>query len=517
MGYMSPTNKFDFTDLFTLEMANNHQGSVDHGLKIISECGKVVKEHGVRAAMKLQFRDLDTFIHPADKKKSDNKHVARFQSTKLAKKDFKILVDAVRKAGMVTMATPFDEASVELLKELNIDILKIASCSAKDWPLLEKAVSAGKPIIVSVGGMTIDETDRLVSFLDHRYAHFALMHCVAIYPTPNEKLNLGYIEVLRKRYPGVTIGFSTHEEPENMSAIQVAYAKGARIFERHVGVATKTISLNAYSSTPEQLSRWISAWKAAKAADGAGDREIDPRELADLNSLKRGVFAKKPIKKGAQIKRSDVYFAFPYRPGQLSSGDFRDGFVTADRSYKTDEPVAHETRDFAPTVRDLVYHPIHEVKAMLNMAGIALPMDFALEISHHYGLENFRKVGVVIIDCINREYCKKILVQLPGQEHPYHHHLQKEEAFHVLWGVLEIDLEGRRMTLRAGDIAVVPRGVKHRFWSESGVIFEEVSSTHFNNDSFYEDPGINLLPREARKTKLANWGRHHFDAAGNTR
>jgi sialic acid synthase SpsE/quercetin dioxygenase-like cupin family protein len=503
--------KFDFTDLFTLEMANNHQGSVDHGLKIINEMGKVVKEHGVRAALKLQFRDLDTFIHPRDKKKTENKHVPRFLSTKLSRKDFKVLVDATRKAGLVTMATPFDEASVDLLKELDVDILKIASASAKDWPLLEKAVTAGKPMIVSVGGMTISEIDRLVSFLDHRYVHFALMHCVAIYPTPNEKLNLGHIEILKRRYPSVTIGFSTHEDPENMAAIQVAYAKGARIFERHVGVPTKTITLNAYSSTPEQISRWIAAWKVAKDSEGPAEWESDPKEDADLASLKRGVFAKKPIKKGQKIKRTDVYFAFPYREGQLSSGEFREDMMISDAAYKTDDPIARDTRDFSPSHRDHVYHSIHEVKAMLNHAGVALPVDFALELSHHYGLENFRKVGVVIIDVINREYCKKILVQLPGQEHPYHHHLQKEEAFHILSGVLELELEGRRMTLHPGDVAVVQRGVKHRFWSDTGCIFEEVSSTHFNNDSFYEDTAISQLPREARKTKLANWGRHHFD------
>ncbi len=507
----NPTSKFDFTDLFTLEMANNHQGSVDHGLKIINEMAKVVHKHGVKACVKLQFRDMDTFIHPADKKKTDNKHVPRFLSTKLTRKDFKVLVDATRKAGLVTMATPFDEASVDLVKDLNVDILKIASCSAKDWPLLEKAATAGKPMIVSVGGMSIEEIDRLVSFLDHRYIHFALMHCVAIYPTPNNKLNLGHIEILRNRYPNIMIGFSTHEEPDNMAAIQIAYGKGARIFERHVGVPTKTISLNAYSSTPEQIDNWIAAWKVARDAEGPATWESDPKEDADLASLKRGVFAKKPIKKGQKIKRTDVYFAFPFREGQLSSGDFREDMVIAEKAYKTDEPIAHGTRDFTPSVRDLVYHPIHEVKAMLNQAGIALPIDFSIDLSHHYGLENFRKVGAVIIDVINREYCKKIIVQLPGQEHPYHHHLQKEEAFHVLSGVMELELEGRRMTLHPGDVAVVQRGVKHRFWTDTGVIFEEVSSTHFNNDSFYEDTAISNLPREARKTKLSNWGRHHFD------
>jgi N-acetylneuraminate synthase len=102
------------------------------------------------------------------------------------------------------------------------------------------------------------------------------------------------------------IGFSTHEEPDNMAAIQIAYAKGARIFERHIGVPTKTISLNAYSSTPEQIDRWIEAWKVARDAEGPATWESDPKEDADLASLKRGVFAKKPLKKGQALKRSDV-------------------------------------------------------------------------------------------------------------------------------------------------------------------------------------------------------------------
>jgi hypothetical protein len=32
---MSELGGFDFTDLFVFDMANNHQGSVEHGLKVI--------------------------------------------------------------------------------------------------------------------------------------------------------------------------------------------------------------------------------------------------------------------------------------------------------------------------------------------------------------------------------------------------------------------------------------------------------------------------------------------------
>ena len=55
---------FDFHDLFILDLANNHQGSVEHGLRIIQSAADVIKRRSVRAAIKFQFRQLDTFIHP---------------------------------------------------------------------------------------------------------------------------------------------------------------------------------------------------------------------------------------------------------------------------------------------------------------------------------------------------------------------------------------------------------------------------------------------------------------------
>lgn len=510
MSLSGERGRFDFNNLFVLEMANNHQGSVKHGLAIIDACARVVQKHSVRAALKFQFRDLDTFIHPADRKKSDNKHVGRFMSTRLTQKDFKVLLDATREAGILTMATPSDEQSVDMLVDLDVDILKISSASAHDWPLLEKAVATGKPMIVSVGGLTLSEIDRLVSFLDHRYANFSIMHCVSIYPTPANKLDLKQIEVLRKSYPNVTIGFSTHEDPDTTAAIQIAYAKGARVFERHVGVPTKEIVLNAYSSNPQQLDRWIGAWEEARKMEGTGDRAIDPKELADLALQKRGVFAAKPLKKGAKLKSSDVYFAFPIRYGQLPSGMFREGMVIADRDYKKDEAIAEVARDRTPTIRDLVYHPIHEVKAMLHIAGVSLPDSFTLTLRHPYGLERFRESGAVVFTCMEQPYHMHIMVQLPHQEYPVHYKAASERALYVLFGTLELELEGHRKTLRAGDVLTIQRGVRHRFWSETGAIVQEISTVG-HEDRVYADHAIKRLTSDAQATVMNNWGRHHFD------
>ena len=52
-----------FYNLFVLELANNHWGSLRRGKKIVKEFAKVVKKHHVKAAIKLQFRDMESFIH----------------------------------------------------------------------------------------------------------------------------------------------------------------------------------------------------------------------------------------------------------------------------------------------------------------------------------------------------------------------------------------------------------------------------------------------------------------------
>jgi N-acetylneuraminate synthase len=74
-----------------------------------------------------------------------------------------------------------------------------------------------------------------------------------------------------------------------------------------------------------------------------------------------------------------------------------------------------------------------------------------------------------------------------------------------LYGDLEVELEGKRIKPKAGDTILVKPGEWHKFHTLGGAIFEEVSTTHYNNDSFYEDERIARLPREARKTLIANW------------
>jgi N-acetylneuraminate synthase len=504
--------KFDFRDLFVLDLANNHQGSVEHGVKIIEGCAAAAKRHGVRAAIKFQFRDLDTFVHVDHVQSSANKHVPRFLSTRLQWAQFRELRDEVKRQGLLAMCTPFDETSVDKIVEMEFDLIKLASCSGGDWPLIEKIASCGLPVVASTGGLAIEQVDDLVSFFGHRGCDFALMHCVSIYPTPDEACNLANIATFRRRYPGRVIGWSTHERPSDTVPVGVAAALGAEMFERHVGVATDSIKLNAYSSTPEEVDAWIAAWKKAKTLTGAPERVATAIEQDAIDGLKRGVFARGPIEPGATLTRDDIYFAFPYTPGGLSSGEWREGIVTNEH-IEADAPVGMDVVTIPGDPDEkVIKDAVHEVKALLNYAGVTLTTEFSIEYSHHYGVRNFRKVGAVLINVINREYCKKVLVQLPGQSHPWHYHKRKEETFLVTWGTLHVEVEGRKKVLEPGDTLLVLPGIWHRFSTDTGCVFEEVSTTHFTNDSVYRDPAINKLTSAQRKTIVDHWGRFQIDA-----
>ncbi len=493
-----------FKDLIIFEMANSHQGSVEHGINIIKEMGKIARKYNVKAAVKLQYRDIDSFIHPEFKEKTDVKHIPRFMDTKLTFEQFCELVDAVREEGLISMSTPFDEQGVKWCIEQGLDIIKVASCSAMDWPLLEEVASAGKPIIISTGGKTVPDIDKIYNFFIHRNCEFALLHCVAEYPAPMERLQLDFIDRMKKRYRNVSIGYSGHENPDDHIVSMLATAKGATIFERHIGLPTETITLNAYSMNPQQADNWVKSIVNAKeicSLKKEDTKYISQEELDSLSSLMRGVYLKKTVKKGEAINREDVYFAMPIQEGQMSSGEFYAGVIVSS-DYEMNEPLKEKK-----LVTDIksARSVIHDAKGMLFEAGIALGKDFEVELSHHYGIKNFRQTGAVIVNIINREYCKKLIIVLPGQKHPRHLHKIKEETFQLLYGDLEVEINGVKRAMKPGDMATVLRSQIHAFSSKTGAIFEEISTTHVKGDSYYTDKEISKLDVMERKTIIKEW------------
>lgn len=500
--------RFDFDQLFILEIANNHQGSIDHGLRVIHEHAEIARRHSVRVGVKFQFRDLDTFIHPDAREAGSNKHIGRFLSTRLSLEEFEKLAGAVRDEGLLTVCTPFDEASVGRIVDMGFDVIKVASCSARDWPLLEEIVETSMPIVASTGGLEISDIDNLVSFFDHRGADYALMHCVSLYPIPEDEFDLANIAMMRRRYPHIPIGWSTHESPEDTLPVTLAVAKGAQVFERHVGVETDDVALNAYSATPEQMDNWFTAYRRARRLLGTYERQPPgPEERTAIAELARGVYLRDSRTRGDDLTREDVYFAMPVLDGQLSSGEWRDGTTLLEDVDGDGALMRARVRIPSGPESQVIKDALHEVKALLSEAHVTLDHTFDVEYSHHYGIERFHEVGATFIECVNRDYCKKVVVVLPGQRHPSHYHKRKEETFQILYGEVHVEIGGIHRVMRPGETVLIQAGVWHGFWSETGAVFEEISTTHYPDDSFYHDRRIQRLAREERKTIVNNWGR----------
>ena len=108
-----------------------------------------------------------------------------------------------------------------------------------------------------------------------------------------------------------------------------------------------------------------------------------------------------------------------------------------------------------------------------------------------------------MITVVNRKYCKKLIIMLPGQKHPEQYHENKEETFVVLYGKIHLTLDSKISDCDVGDVITIRPGMKHTFSTDTGTIIEEISSTHHVEDSFYTDESI--MQNKQRKTFLSYW------------
>lgn len=479
--------------LFTFEMANNHMGDVEHGLLIVREFGKLIEEYPeFNFSMKLQYRD-NSFFHPDHIERKDHRLIKRFTETRLSDIEFKKIIDEIHSVGFISMCTPWDEVAVDYQTSMGVQILKVASCAFTDWKLLEKMVTKDLPIIASTAGATEQDIKDVSEFFKNRSKNYAILHCVGEYPCADKNLDLNQIDYL-KRLISAPIGYSTHEDPDNTDSIKIAVAKGAVIFEKHVGVANGAYVLNAYSANPDQVRKWLaSARKAYEMCGGPSiqRKAFSEKEIADLNILYRGIYAKTDLGAGLVLTDSHTFMAMPNVDGQLvakNMGKYKQYVMK--KAVKTGQPIFHDDVEMHDTKETVIkYH--QEIKALIEKSQILLPKSTYVEISHHYGLERFHEYGAALIHLINRDYSKIVVVMLPGQQYPEHKHITKDETYYILHGILEVSIDGGTQRLSPGQTFSVARGAIHSFKTDEGVVFEEIATRYIKGDSIYIDERIN--------------------------
>jgi len=331
---ISPSDRFLFENLFVLELANNHWGDIARGIKIIRDFATVARVNMVRTAIKLQFRDVDSFIHPSFKGDTQFRYIKKTESTKLSMDEFKCLIDEIVRCNCIPMATPFDEFSVELCHTFGLPIIKVASSDISTWPLLEGIAKIRKPVIISTGGAGDKEIDDCVRFFENRSIPLAINHCVSLYPSEDNELELNQIDYLRERYPTHVIGFSTHEKTDWQNSMLISYAKGARTWERHIDIDYNGLEVSPYCSLPYQIDQWFKAHRKALEMCGGSNsarRIIGKNERLYLDALVRGVYARRDLKEGYVFSSDkfddDFYLAVPLHKGQLSCREVINGEI----------------------------------------------------------------------------------------------------------------------------------------------------------------------------------------------
>jgi sialic acid synthase SpsE len=330
-----------FEDLFVLEMANNHLGKLERGLAMVDKFSKIIRFNNVKAAIKIQLRDVNTLIHANYRHREDIRYIKKTVHTVMPTEHYATLLTTIRKSNAIPCATPFDEASVDLCVNLGVQYLKLASSDLNDWFLIEKIAKTGKPVIASTGGSSLKDIDDLVKFFENRNIPLALNHCVSLYPTEDSELELNQIDFLRNRYPNVAIGFSSHEYHSWDASMYMAYAKGARTFERHIDIEDDGVKVSPYCSTPAQIDTWFKAFRKAKEMSGGGPqtKRVPPvAEIKYLDALVRGVYAKRDLPAGTPLTEEDVYLAIPLLKGQISCRELMRGELLL-RPVKKDAPL----------------------------------------------------------------------------------------------------------------------------------------------------------------------------------
>lgn len=247
------------------ELCQNHLGD----LSIVEEMIHAAKENGADYVkiQSMRSRDLN-FRERFEKglieggtikckKRPFNHEFQRLKNLDLTSDEHFKFLELCQKYKIKPMTTIFSRNRINLIKQMNLEYLKISSFDCSSIALIQDVVKRVKSnLIVSTGGAydrEIIETAKLLKLFKKK---FILLHCISIYPTIPEVASLLRIKFLKKLTNSV--GFSDHSNPDVYSYDLSALSKtlGATWIERHFTILKKNMTKDGIVSVnPSQLNQ----------------------------------------------------------------------------------------------------------------------------------------------------------------------------------------------------------------------------------------------------------------------
>lgn len=234
-----------------------------------------------------------------------------FKRLELRREEFAKLFAHARQRGLVPMSTPTDRAAVDLLEGLGVDAYKIGSDDLVYTPFLDYVARKGKPVIISTGMAAIGDVDRGVRAIEAAgNDQVAILHCISLYPTPDEDVNLSRIPALKTLFPDKTVGFSDHTW--GITAALGAVALGATIVEKHFTLSNDMPGPDhRFSADPEQLGGLVREVRKLEAMLGSPRFSLSKAE-ADMAALcHRSIYAARDLPAGHVLAESDFVYRRP--------------------------------------------------------------------------------------------------------------------------------------------------------------------------------------------------------------
>jgi N-acetylneuraminate synthase/sialic acid synthase len=303
----------DDADCFVIaEIGHNHQGSLEKAKELF----RAARDAGVDA-VKLQKRDnrrlftRELYESPYDNENSFGATYGEHrEALELDRDAYAELRDYAAELDLVFFATAFDEASADLLEELDLPAYKIASGDLRNMPLLRHVASFGKPLLVSTGGATLEDVDRAVETVMPINPRLCVLQCTAAYPAAVEELELGVITTYRERYPDLVVGLSDHQDGIAMAL--VAYMLGARVIEKHFTLSHAAKGTDhAFSLMPEGMRKLVRDMRRVPVAIGDGVKRPFPSEEKPLQKMGKKLVAARALVAGHVLAEGDLVAKSP--------------------------------------------------------------------------------------------------------------------------------------------------------------------------------------------------------------
>jgi N-acetylneuraminate synthase len=298
------------------EMSGNHNHSLDRALAIVDAAA-----NSGAHALKLQTYTADSItldvrrdefvITDSNTPWKGSNLYELYQQAHTPYEWHAPIMKRARERGMVCFSSPFDEAAVDFLEGLDVPAYKIASFENIHLPLIRKAASTGKPLIISTGMATSGELDEAVATAREAGCRdLILLKCTSTYPASPKNSNILTIPHMRELF-GCEVGLSDHTMGVGVSVAAVAH--GATVVEKHFTLRRSDGGVDStFSLEPEEMAALVV--ETERAWQALGKPSYGPTE-AEKKSLiyRRSIYIAEDAKAGEKLTPRNLRVV---RPGK---------------------------------------------------------------------------------------------------------------------------------------------------------------------------------------------------------